>query len=84
VPKVSRYVTTLNKQQQRSLKALFDRQPILAEIKPLQGSAMLSHQFPISYRQFRKRVVYNSLLDCAMIQWCGMWIGIELDGYMHS
>ena len=65
--KVSKYVTTLNKSQQRSLKALYDRKSL-----------------PITYRQFRKRVHINALMDCAMIQWCGMWIGIELDGYMHS
>ena len=21
---------------------------------------------------------------CVMIQWCGMWLGIEPDGYTHS
>jgi hypothetical protein len=22
--------------------------------------------------------------DCIMVQWCGMWLGIETDGYTHS
>jgi hypothetical protein len=22
--------------------------------------------------------------DCAMVHWCGMWLGIEQDGYTHS
>lgn len=22
--------------------------------------------------------------DCIMVKWCGMWIGIEADGYTHS
>ena len=35
-----------------------------------------------SFLQFRRRVVPG--YDCAMIQWCGMWLGIELDGYTHS
>lgn len=35
-----------------------------------------------SYREFRKRAVQG--FDCIMMQWCGMWIGIELDGYTHS
>jgi hypothetical protein len=35
-----------------------------------------------SYRAFRKRIVQG--FDCIMIQWCGMWLGIEKDGYTHS
>lgn len=22
--------------------------------------------------------------DCVMVPWCGMWLGIEQDGYTHS
>ena len=22
--------------------------------------------------------------DCIMVQWCGIWLGIESDGYTHS
>jgi hypothetical protein len=84
MPKVSRYVWTLNKQQQRSLKALFDRHPIYREVPALQGSALQAYQVPLTYRQFRKDVHINTLLNCAMVQWCGMWIGIETDGYTHS
>lgn len=36
----------------------------------------------MSYRQFRKRVHGGS--GCIMVQWCGMWLGIEPDGYTHS
>lgn len=35
-----------------------------------------------SYRTFRKRAL--SGYGCIMIQWCGMWLGIETDGYTHS
>lgn len=35
-----------------------------------------------SYLQFRRRVVRG--YDCIMLQWCGMWLGIEPDGYTHS
>lgn len=35
-----------------------------------------------TYRAFRRRVVQG--FDCLMIQWCGMWLGIESDGYTHS
>jgi hypothetical protein len=38
-----------------------------------------------SYRQFRKSV--HGSFDksgCIMVQWCGMWVGIERDGYAHT
>ena len=35
-----------------------------------------------TYKQFRKRVEPG--LGCIMILWCGMWIGIEKDGYAHT
>lgn len=36
----------------------------------------------MSYRDFRKTVQYS--FDCIMVEWCGMWLGIETDGYTHS
>ena len=36
----------------------------------------------MTYRQFRNTV--KAGYDCVMVQWCGMWVGIELDGYAHS
>ena len=36
----------------------------------------------MTYLQFRRSVV--PARDCAMVQWCGMWLGIEVDGYTHS
>lgn len=36
----------------------------------------------MSYRAFRKTVQLG--FDCIMVQWCGMWLGIETDGYTHS
>ena len=40
------------------------------------------HDCGLTYRAFRRRVLPGS--GCAMIQWCGMWIGIEPDGHAHS
>ena len=37
-----------------------------------------------SYLAFRRRAIPNSMMDCVMIQWHGMWLGIEPDGYTHS
>jgi len=36
----------------------------------------------LTYRQFRKTVVPGC--NCLMVLWCGMWLGIETDGYTHS
>lgn len=35
-----------------------------------------------SYRELRAAVLPGS--DCIMLQWAGMWLGIEPDGYTHS
>jgi hypothetical protein len=35
-----------------------------------------------SYKEFRKSV--QGGWDYVMVQWCGMWLGIEKDGYTHS
>lgn len=36
----------------------------------------------LSYIQFRRGVVQT--MDCIMVKWCSMWLGIETDGYTHS
>jgi hypothetical protein len=36
----------------------------------------------LSYLQFRRAVQPG--WDCVMVKWCGMWLGIERDGYTHS
>jgi hypothetical protein len=61
---------TLTKPQRRALKRKFDDNP--------DGSK--------TYREFRKRVVPGGFGSDSyiMIQWCGMWLGIEVDGYTHS
>lgn len=35
-----------------------------------------------SYRPFRKQFVNHG--DFIIGPWCGMWIGVERDGYTHS
>ena len=37
----------------------------------------------MTFLQFRRSVRW-SLNQCWMVQWAGMWIGIESDGYTHS
>lgn len=35
-----------------------------------------------TYRAFRRRIIPGP--DCILLPWCGMWLGIEKDGYTHS
>lgn len=37
-----------------------------------------------SYLAFRRKAQYIAHMSVVMVQWCGMWLGIELDGYTHS
>jgi hypothetical protein len=37
----------------------------------------------LPYRVFR-RGAHLSIDKCVMIEFCGMWLGIETDGYTHS
>lgn len=39
----------------------------------------------LTYKQFRKTVQPMFFCDGAVtVQWCGMWLAIEKDGYTHS
>lgn len=68
------------KSQRQAIKRVFDRQPLFAG----ERGALLHHgsERVMTYREFRKTVV--STFDCIMLPWCGMWLGIETDGYTHS
>lgn len=77
----------LTKAQRVALKRIFDRDPT---IYPLPGDLFLTthhanDQQPLTYRQFRSRVQGTFFMNgCVMVHWCGMWLGIEPDGYTHS
>lgn len=36
----------------------------------------------LTYRQFRRTAFQT--IDCIMVPWFGMYLGIETDGYTHS
>jgi len=38
----------------------------------------------MTYREFRKTVQPTPCSDCVLVEWSGMWLGIEQDGYTHS
>lgn len=37
-----------------------------------------------SFLAFRRSVEMPAYDNCVMVLWCGMWLGIEEDGYTHS
>lgn len=70
----------LTRAQREALYRVFNRCPLDANADRLQGNLT-----PITYRQFRKKVQPMFCGDGGvMIHWCGMWLGIETDGYTHS
>lgn len=71
----------LTKAQQIALKHLFDRDPIYPYLTPEEIRNGIT-AIPLTYKQFRRTVKQG--YDCIMVQWAGMWIGIEPDGYTHS
>jgi len=60
---------TMNKAEQRALKHLWDRGFCSNTLR--------------NYLAFR-RTAYYSHMGCWLVDWCGMMIGIESDGYTHS
>jgi hypothetical protein len=64
-------MTKTNRAQREALKRVYQRMQ-----KPAYGV------LPFSYRQFRRTVEPGP--GCIMVPYCGMWLGIEPDGYTHS
>ena len=59
---------TLTKSQRRAIRRVYDR----------------NHDGARSYLEFRRRVVPAVLMDCILLHWQGMVLGIERDGHTHS
>ena len=70
----------LTKAQRLALKRVYDRTPINHSYHAITKPSLMDSA--IGYRAFRKAVQPG--YDCIMIRWCGMWLGIERDGYTHS
>lgn len=64
------YDSSLTPQQRYSLGKIYHR--------PMGGNKPNL----LTYYEFRQQVVHS--LGCVMVPWCGMWLGIEPDGYVHS
>lgn len=61
----------LTKQQRKALKRVYDR-----------PNSCGTSATGMTYRKFRRTVQQG--FGCIMVPWCGMWLGIEKDGYTHS
>lgn len=80
----------LNRAQRLALKRIFDRTSLIARVGPnnvllaraAENEPNVRCEDILTYRQFRTLV--HSGWDCVMVPWCGMWLGIEPDGYTHS
>ena len=70
---------TLTREQREALKRVFDRQASIG----LPNVDEPGKEKP-TYRQFRRRAVRAGYDNCIMVQFAGMWLGIEPDGYTHS
>jgi len=44
----------------------------------------LQNNQSMSYLAFRRTAHYSYTMNCLMVQWSGMWLGIETDGHTHS
>lgn len=81
---------TMNKATQTALFRVFQRGVLYPELDarriPLKRAT--SHpaylgQPTLTFREFRRYALHSSA-GCWMVPWCGMWLGIEPDGYTHS
>lgn len=55
--------------------------PIEMEMQ-IKSEPSFSDQQPMTFEEFAKHAELGS--DCIMVPWCGMWLGIEKNGYTHS
>jgi len=75
---------TTTRQQRVALKRKYDQSAPKPYLTPEEVAAgWVAH--PITYKQFRRSVQPTFGCDGAVtVQWCGMWLCIERNGYCHS
>ncbi len=73
---------TLTRAQRVALKTVFDRGPI--ESTPMMLDNYYGVKRWMTYREFRRTVQPEIGGAAVMVHWCGMWLGIETDGHVHS
>ncbi len=77
----------LTRAQRIALKTVFDRQPLFNT--PMDRAEIPAHEIVrrvarMTYRQFRRTVQPELCGPAVMVPWCGMWLGLETDGHVHS
>ena len=72
-----RVITRLTRLQREALRAIFLQNGVTRV-----GRRYDTNQ---TYREFRRTVsTYPDGTGCIMVPWCGMFVGIEVDGHTHS
>ena len=80
---------TLTRKQREALHSVYkrvalyrldDNGPIVSEHQCQWPEYETAHR--LTYREFR--AMAQPGFGCIMVPWCGMWLGIEPDGYTHS
>lgn len=62
-----------------------ERQPTKAQRKALYALYRRSpYAMSMSYLAFRRTARVSHSMGCIMVPFCGMWVGIESDGFTHS
>lgn len=85
-------MTPITRAQRLALKAIYDRGPLTPTKRwdypnPYTSAVTAGAADPImTYREFRKLVRGPFYISdpVLMVPWCGMWLGVEPDGYTHS
>ena len=76
----------ITRAQREALKRIYDRCPLYIRISSKQPRISSESFYPeqprITYRELRKLIQPG--YGCIMLPWCGMLLGIEEDGYIHS
>ena len=76
--------------QREAIKRVYDRAPIISyhhthTVKSQYAETTAQIETRLSYRGFRARIMPTFGCDGAVtVEWMGMWLCIERDGYVHS
>lgn len=76
--------TSITVAQALALHKVYSRNPLYAQSATnvvVSATPSYEGQEPITFEVFLGLIEVS---DCIMVPWCGMWLGIEKDGYTHS
>lgn len=65
--------------QMLALSDVYDRMPL-----GLDGNALMPGKTGMTWEEFKKTAHKEVAGPAIMVRWCGMWLGIEEDGHVHS